>query len=173
MNSIQRTQANAAAGEVPPNERARRLEKINTQGVTSILLLTSGTGGTGLNVTGVSHVLLTEPQWNLGLEVQIIGRSYGLGQKHQVRVSKLFCEKSSIDNLVEQIKQYKTSTARTIIITSPGTFYGCLFTKKYHPIVFTDTDGDIDIGDDHDDPADEDMLIVENGITVKLSDASE
>ncbi|KAK7210249.1 hypothetical protein V2G26_017427 [Clonostachys chloroleuca] len=99
-------------GEVPPKERARRLEKINTQGGSSILLLTAGAGGTGLNVTGVSHVLLTEPQWNLGLEVQIIGRSYRLGQKHQVRVSKLFCEKSAIDNLVEQIKQKKEAVTK-------------------------------------------------------------
>ncbi|CAH0031395.1 unnamed protein product [Clonostachys rhizophaga] len=77
------------------------------------------------------------------------------------------------DTILEQMGKRSTSTARTIIITSPGTFHRHLFTKKYHPIVFTDTDGDIDIGDDHDDPADEDMLIVENGITVKPSDASE
>jgi hypothetical protein len=80
--------------------------------------------------------------------------------------------KPLLQSLTQTGLKYKSSTARTIIITSPGTFYGRLFHKEYIPIVFTDTD-DMEIGDEDDNPADEDMLLVEKGVAVKASRATE
>ncbi|CAH0050566.1 unnamed protein product [Clonostachys solani] len=81
---------------------------------------------------------------------------------------------SSLKLNIKSAKHLPSSfTARTIIITSPGTFYSQLFKKTYLPIVFTDSDGDIEIGDIEDDPTDADMMIVKGGQTVQPEDATE
>ncbi|CAG9937322.1 unnamed protein product [Clonostachys rosea f. rosea IK726] len=102
-------------GNVDANERASHLMKINnsTSG-TSILVLTADAGGTGLNVTGVNHIIMAQPTWSPGLDEQIIGRSNRLGQKHQVYVYKLHCQSSEIDKLLGNINTKKGEVIKPI-----------------------------------------------------------
>ncbi|VUC24428.1 unnamed protein product [Clonostachys rosea] len=97
-------------GTVPAEERAKCLERINTPGGLSILFLAADATRVGLNLAGVSHIIIAEPLWNLGLETHIIGRSDRLGQKHRGHVTKLVCEGSAIDNLVGEIREKETVT---------------------------------------------------------------
>lgn len=61
-------------GTVPQGEHVDRLAKVNTAGGSGVLLLTSATGDTGLNVTGASHIIMTERSWSPGQEEQAVGR---------------------------------------------------------------------------------------------------
>ncbi|KAJ3548576.1 hypothetical protein NM208_g940 [Fusarium decemcellulare] len=54
----------------------------------SILLMSTGVGAFGLNLTAASHVYILEPQWNPSVESQAIGRVSRLGQEKAVTVTR-------------------------------------------------------------------------------------
>ncbi|KAF5637162.1 SNF2 family domain protein [Fusarium sp. NRRL 52700] len=51
-----------------------------------VLLMSTGVGAFGLNLTAASHVYIMEPQWNPSVESQAIGRVARLGQNKEVTV---------------------------------------------------------------------------------------
>lgn len=62
------------------------LENYQKDPTIKILLMTTGTGAIGLNLTVANCVYLLEPQWNPMVESQAIARVLRLGQKRNVRV---------------------------------------------------------------------------------------
>ncbi|KAI1657698.1 SNF2 family N-terminal domain-containing protein [Daldinia decipiens] len=53
-----------------------------------ILLMSTGVGAFGLNLTVANHVYILEPQWNPSVESQAIGRVSRLGQSKPVSVTR-------------------------------------------------------------------------------------
>ncbi|OCL11997.1 P-loop containing nucleoside triphosphate hydrolase protein [Glonium stellatum] len=53
-----------------------------------ILLMSTGVGAFGLNLTAANHVYILEPQWNPSVESQAIGRVSRLGQDKAVSVTR-------------------------------------------------------------------------------------
>lgn len=53
-----------------------------------ILLMSTGVGAFGLNLTAANHVYVVEPQWNPSVESQAIGRVSRLGQSKPVSVTR-------------------------------------------------------------------------------------
>ncbi|PMD28760.1 hypothetical protein L207DRAFT_505056 [Hyaloscypha variabilis F] len=53
-----------------------------------ILLMSTGVGAFGLNLTAANHVYVLEPQWNPSVEAQAIGRVSRLGQRKPVSVTR-------------------------------------------------------------------------------------
>lgn len=52
--------------------------------VSATILITTGSGGVGLNITAASGVTLLEPRWNISAESQAIGRAWRQGQDQAV-----------------------------------------------------------------------------------------
>ncbi|KAK3395026.1 SNF2 family N-terminal domain-containing protein [Podospora didyma] len=68
----------------------------NDKGV-QVLLMTTGTGAFGLNLTAANRIFLIEPQWNPSVENQAIARAIRLRQLQEVQVTRYV-----IKNTVEQ-----------------------------------------------------------------------
>ncbi|KAF4624033.1 hypothetical protein G7Y89_g14142 [Cudoniella acicularis] len=68
------------------SQRLKILENFQSQPLPRILLMTTGTGAIGLNLTIANSVYLLEPQWNPMVESQAIARVLRLGQERKVRV---------------------------------------------------------------------------------------
>lgn len=67
--------------------RADTIRRFNAKPpIPNILMMTTEAGGTGLNITGANHLIITEPQRTPGAEKQVIGRVDRLSQSKQVRV---------------------------------------------------------------------------------------
>lgn len=64
------------------------------------MLISSLAGGMGLNLTGASHLIVTDPFWNPGNQEQAYGRVHRLGQQHTVHVWSLVTKDSAVDKLV-------------------------------------------------------------------------
>jgi hypothetical protein len=78
--------------------RTATLKAFNAEGSGPIvLLLSSAAEGTGLNITGASHLLICEPMWSPGQIEQIIGRIYGMGQDKHVVVYLFWAPLSLVD----------------------------------------------------------------------------
>ncbi|VXB11913.1 Serine/threonine protein kinase [Flavobacterium sp. 9AF] len=71
-------------------------------------------GGTGLNLTKASYVLLLDPWWNPFAELQAIGRAHRIGQKNQVNVVR-FIAKDTIEEKINQLQQSKKEISDSII----------------------------------------------------------
>ncbi|OBS27179.1 hypothetical protein FPOA_01120 [Fusarium poae] len=72
----------------------------------NLLLLSAACGGTGLNLHGGSHVIITERFWTPGLEKQVIGRASRMPQKREVHVYFVHIE-SAVDKLVGDLLNKK------------------------------------------------------------------
>lgn len=56
------------------------LTTFRTSADVNVLLLPFQSGSKGLNIVEATHVLLVEPQLNLGTELQAVGRVHRMGQ---------------------------------------------------------------------------------------------
>ncbi|KAF8441249.1 SNF2 family N-terminal domain-containing protein [Terfezia claveryi] len=71
-----------------------------------VLLMTTGTGAAGLNLTTASRVHLLEPQWNPMVEIQAIGRVARLGQSRRVTVYRYIMANTMEENVrTQQLKK--------------------------------------------------------------------
>ncbi|KAK4442833.1 helicase conserved domain-containing protein [Podospora aff. communis PSN243] len=69
-------------------ERQRNMDHFISDASFPILLMSTGVGAFGLNLTAANRVYILEPQWNPSVEQQAIGRVSRLGQKKDVLVTR-------------------------------------------------------------------------------------
>ncbi len=79
-------------GQVPPAERARRVELFQTGGGGDVFLVSLKAGGTGLNLTAADYVIHLDPWWNPAVEDQASDRAHRIGQTRPVTVYRLIAE---------------------------------------------------------------------------------
>ncbi|KAK0732943.1 SNF2 family N-terminal domain-containing protein [Lasiosphaeria miniovina] len=91
-NGISYCQVN---GSLSKSQRVAALEEFRSSPRTTLLLITLGTGSTGLNDLNVANsVHILEPQWNPSIERQAIGRISRLGQEKAVTVFRYIVDES-------------------------------------------------------------------------------
>ena len=56
------------------------------------LLLTTRTAGAGINITCANHIVIYDVQWSKGLENQVVGRAWRMGQRRRVHVWRYVSE---------------------------------------------------------------------------------
>jgi non-specific serine/threonine protein kinase len=71
-------------------------------------------GGTGLNLTSASYVIILDPWWNPFAELQAIGRAHRIGQKQNVNVVR-FIAKETIEEKINTLQQTKRDLADSVI----------------------------------------------------------
>ncbi|KAK4202170.1 helicase conserved domain-containing protein [Triangularia verruculosa] len=69
-------------------ERQGNMDLFMAEGGIPVLLMSTGVGANGLNLTAANHVYILEPQWNPSVESQAVGRVARLGQKKGVLVTR-------------------------------------------------------------------------------------
>ena len=75
-------------------------------GEKSLFLISLKAGGTGLNLTGASVVILVDLWWNPAVEDQATGRAHRIGQKHAVDVYRLIT-KGTIEEQIVKLQAKK------------------------------------------------------------------
>ncbi|KPM36937.1 hypothetical protein AK830_g9629 [Neonectria ditissima] len=79
-----------------------------------VLLMSATAGGTGLNIIGASHIIISEPFWTPGERVQVEGRPYRLGQKRVVHCWDMVGDLSSIDVTLRSSAKWKSAFNATM-----------------------------------------------------------
>ncbi|KAI1204790.1 SNF2 family N-terminal domain-containing protein [Annulohypoxylon truncatum] len=75
-------------GDQSLSQRQYNMDRFIQDTDTPILLMSTGVGALGLNLTVANHVYILEPQWNPSVESQAIGRVSRLGQNKPVLVTR-------------------------------------------------------------------------------------
>ncbi|KAK8050946.1 SNF2 family domain-containing protein [Apiospora rasikravindrae] len=98
-------------GKCPLSERQRTIKRFEEDPTAQVLLMTTGTGAHGLNLTAANRIFIFELQWNPSIERQAIARAIRIGQTRQVRVTR-YLIKATVEQEIysQQIKKRKAAT---------------------------------------------------------------
>jgi SNF2 family DNA or RNA helicase len=95
-------------GETPVAKRKELVKTFQEDERTPFFVLSLKAGGSGLNLTGASHVVHFDRWWNPAVENQATDRAYRIGQKRNVLVPKFVCRgtiEAKIDLLIDSKRQ--------------------------------------------------------------------
>ena len=79
-----------------------------------VFLISLKAGGTGLNLTAASYVVLFDPWWNPAVEAQAIDRTHRIGQDHTVIAYRMLAT-GTIEEKIWELQQGKAALARDIL----------------------------------------------------------
>ncbi len=93
-------------GDLSLSEKTDIIKQFESQSEAKVLLITTTSGGVGLNLTCANHVIMMDSWWNYAVEEQAIDRVYRLGQYKDVYVHRLYM-KDTIEQWMIALKTKK------------------------------------------------------------------
>ncbi|KAK5653816.1 hypothetical protein OQA88_7974 [Cercophora sp. LCS_1] len=93
-------------GEVLVSKRQGIIDRFANDPEVHVLLMTTGTGAFGLNLTAANRIFIIEPQWNPSVENQAIARAIRLRQTERVQVTRYILKGTVEEEMqTQQIKK--------------------------------------------------------------------
>lgn len=80
----------------------------------SVFLISLKAGGTGLNLTSASHVILYDPWWSPALEAQAIDRAHRIGQKKTVVATRMVT-RGTLEERILELQERKRNLQRGVL----------------------------------------------------------
>jgi SNF2 family DNA or RNA helicase len=90
-------------------------EQFNTD-ETTVFLISTKAGGTGLNLTGADTVVHFDPWWNPAVEDQATDRAHRIGQTKKVHVVRLIT-RNTIEEKVADLQTHKRELIDAVVRT--------------------------------------------------------
>lgn len=104
-------------GSNSQEERERMVDSFQNNSKISLFFISLKAGGTGLNLTATSYVILLDLWWNPFAEKQAIARAHRIGQKLPVHVFS-YISKDTLEEKILTLQEKKKGYADSII--EPG-----------------------------------------------------
>ncbi|KAI8613854.1 P-loop containing nucleoside triphosphate hydrolase protein, partial [Chytriomyces sp. MP71] len=90
-------------GETPTSQRHSMINSFNsTDSKHFVFLLTTRTGGTGINLTSADTVIIYDSDWNPHQDIQAVARVHRIGQTKPVLIYKLFTRDTVESSIIER-----------------------------------------------------------------------
>jgi SNF2 family DNA or RNA helicase len=106
-------------GGVTKQERDRLVELFQQEQGPPFFVLSLKAGGTGLNLTGASHVFHFDRWWNPAVENQATDRAFRIGQVKNVQVHKFVCT-GTIEERIDEMIEHKLELAEQVVGSGEG-----------------------------------------------------
>ncbi|MBV9881155.1 MAG: DEAD/DEAH box helicase [Gemmatirosa sp.] len=100
-------------------DRARRVERFQSDPACPLFLVSLKAGGLGLNLTAADYVFLLDPWWNPAAEAQAIDRAHRIGQTRRVMALRLVA-RGTIEEKVLDLQRGKRELADAIVRADQG-----------------------------------------------------
>jgi SNF2 family DNA or RNA helicase len=107
-------------GQIPHKDRDGVLQQFKNDPRSSVILMSYGAGGVGLNLQFAGYVFLFDRWWNPAVEDQAINRAHRIGAAGPVTVTR-FLALSTIEERIDQILQQKRELFDSIFAGNVGT----------------------------------------------------
>jgi superfamily II DNA or RNA helicase len=104
-------------GGLTRTQRDRLVKEFQEGSGPGALVVSIKAGGTGLNLTAASHVVLYDRWWNPAVEDQARDRAWRIGQAHTVICHRLVCP-GTVDERVEEVVAGKRRIADLVLPAS-------------------------------------------------------
>ncbi|KAK3315982.1 SNF2 family N-terminal domain-containing protein [Apodospora peruviana] len=99
-------------GECLLSKRQRIIDKFADDKGVQVLLMTTGTGAFGLNLTAANRIFIVEPQWNPSVENQAIARAIRLRQEKEVQVTRYYIK----DTVEEEMRSQQVKKRQVALV---------------------------------------------------------
>ena len=106
-------------GSTPPAARMKAVDDFQ-MGQGDFFLISLKAGGTGLNLTAASYVILTDPWWNPAVEQQAADRVHRIGQTQPVTIYRLIAS-NTVEEKVLELHARKRMSSEEILSESEST----------------------------------------------------
>ncbi|WP_116104978.1 DEAD/DEAH box helicase [Lewinella sp. IMCC34191] len=101
-------------GAVNSRQRAREVERFQTEPGVGTFFISIKAGGTGLNLTAADYVFILDPWWNPTTEAQAIARAHRIGRSGKV-IARKFLTRGTLEEKIYQLQLRKRQLAEDII----------------------------------------------------------
>lgn len=122
-------------GSTQPEERQTLMQRFNTNPKFFLFILSTRSGGVGINLVGADTVIFYDSDWNPAMDQQAQDRCHRIGQTREVHIYRLISESTIEENILKKAKQKRALD--DLVIQSGG--YNTEFFKKLDPMeLFSD-----------------------------------
>ncbi|KAK8794788.1 hypothetical protein WA158_001769 [Blastocystis sp. Blastoise] len=92
-------------GSTGIEERQRMMEQFNTDNRIFIFILSTRSGGLGINLIGANTVIFYDSDWNPSMDSQAQDRAHRIGQTRDVHIYRLISESTIEENILKKANQ--------------------------------------------------------------------
>ncbi|KAK4749887.1 hypothetical protein SAY87_027336 [Trapa incisa] len=117
-------------GSTQPEERQTLMQRFNTNPKIFLFILSTRSGGVGINLVGADTVIFYDSDWNPAMDQQAQDRCHRIGQTREVHIYRLISESTIEENILKKANQKRVLD--DLVIQSGG--YNTEFFKKLDPL---------------------------------------
>jgi E1A-binding protein p400 len=92
-------------GSTPVQKRQMMMERFNRDERIFCFILSTRSGGLGVNLTGADSVIFYDSDWNPTMDAQAQDRCHRIGQTRDVHIYRLICENTVEENILKKANQ--------------------------------------------------------------------
>jgi len=92
-------------GSTPINQRQRLMDRFNMDKRIFVFILSTRSGGIGINLTGADTVVFYDSDWNPTMDAQAQDRCHRIGQTREVNIYRLVSERTVEENILKKAQQ--------------------------------------------------------------------
>lgn len=100
-------------GSTSMPDRARSVERFQSDPKVQAFLMTLGAGGVGLNLTAADYVFILDPWWNPAKEDQAVARAHRIGQARPVTALR-FIARDTVEEKILLLQERKRQLGRDL-----------------------------------------------------------
>ncbi|KAL5213101.1 hypothetical protein ABZP36_023948 [Zizania latifolia] len=119
-------------GSTQPEERHTLMQRFNTNPKFFLFILSTRSGGVGINLVGADTVIFYDSDWNPAMDQQAQDRCHRIGQTREVHIYRLISESTIEENILKKANQKRTLDD---LVIQRGS-YNTEFFKKLDPMEF-------------------------------------
>mmetsp|Transcript_20713 Transcript_20713/g.61791 ORF Transcript_20713/g.61791 Transcript_20713/m.61791 type:complete len:1556 (-) Transcript_20713:252-4919(-) len=92
-------------GGTPPGDRQRLMDRFNSDTLIFCFVLSTRSGGLGVNLTGADIVIFYDSDWNPAMDAQAMDRAHRIGQTRDVHIYRFICKSTIEENILLKARQ--------------------------------------------------------------------
>lgn len=117
-------------GSTQPEQRQTLMQRFNTNPKYFLFILSTRSGGVGINLVGADTVIFYDSDWNPAMDQQAQDRCHRIGQTREVHIYRLVSESTIEENILKKANQKRVLD--DLVIQSGSYNTDCL--KKLDPV---------------------------------------
>ncbi|GAA0144325.1 hypothetical protein LIER_04807 [Lithospermum erythrorhizon] len=124
-------------GSTLPEDRQMLMQRFNTNPKYFLFILSTRSGGVGINLVGADTVIFYDSDWNPAMDQQAQDRCHRIGQTREVHIYRLISESTIEENILRKANQKR---ALDDLVIQSGS-YNTEFFKKLDPLELFSVNG--------------------------------